>query len=53
MDGMPLLHMADSPEAKKNLDDLDNLEMEEDLVPARDALLATACHAWLQPSHGA
>jgi hypothetical protein len=34
-----LLHMADGPEANKNLDDLDKMEMEEDLVPARDALL--------------
>ena len=50
---MPLLHMADGPEANKSLDKLDKMEMEEDLVPARDALLATACHAWLQPSHGA
>jgi hypothetical protein len=30
--GMPLLHMADGPEANKNLDDLDKMEMEEDLA---------------------
>ena len=34
-----MLHMADGPEANKNLDDLDEMEMEEDLVPAREALL--------------
>jgi hypothetical protein len=34
-----LLHMADGPEANKNLDNLDEMEMEEDLVLAWDALL--------------
>jgi hypothetical protein len=41
-----LLHMADSQEANKNLDDLDDLEMEEDLVPARDALLDEMGRTW-------
>ena len=34
-----MLHMADGAETDKNLGDLDELEMNEDLVLARDALL--------------
>ena len=41
-----MLHMADGPEANKNLDDLDEMEMEEDLVPARDALLDEMGRTW-------
>ena len=44
--GTPLLHMAGGPEANKNLDDLDEMEMEEDLVPARDALLDEMGRTW-------